>query len=782
MMIFTEKLQMNNANLLETLQLSFKKAAKYNPGDSVKPVCILWPDADGQWYPVVEMLKPILPNLLTLGKYDPESATGPAIWIRCVIEGSLPEVGITTGDIPVIYLPNVSRQQLRSVEECPESLQPLVELQYRGTAWLQRNGKGWTVEAFLVSEDGGMGLDVAQDKHTRQSLLLATKELAVCPVERLRGKKLEAEDFDRLMVEDTPHELLVWMNNPEECRTAWSEEKWEAFKSRCGKEYAFDPEKDGDIVAGEKLGRCGDNWQGVWKRYETAPSLFPNIEKLLRRAKPAELLFIKETWPDENELAEDTLRNALTSLEKKDEKSARSAIIQLEKEHGERRKWVWNKLNYSPLANALKHLSKAAEVTQSTLGGESLQMLVSAYCENGYRADTECIAALACVKKSSDIDAVSKAIKTVYLPWADHSARLMQKLTSESNAFGDSELHRAEEGEVLLFVDGLRFEAGKILSDMIKSEDVAIGFEQRLSAFPTVTATAKYAASPAGDELTPGEVGTFSPATKDGSRLSTDKFRKLLEDDGYQVIDSSEYGNPLLEGAKGWTEFGEFDSLGHKLQRGLASHIHDQLLLLSERVSGLLAAGWKKVRIITDHGWLFLPGGLPAVPLAKYLTESRWSRCASVKETGHVDIPVYPAYWNKNEYVAVAPGVTCFTNGNEYSHGGISLQECVIPVISVQSTAAVKSEVKITDVQWLSLRCRISLSNASGKLRVDLRTKVADGGSSVLVDKEPRDVDNDGRAGVLVEDETLTGTAVFVVVIDLKNNVLAKQPTSIGGD
>jgi hypothetical protein len=49
-------------------------------------------------------------------------------------------------------MPHVSRQTLRAVEECPDALKPLVELQYRGVVWTQKNGKDWTLEAFLVSE------------------------------------------------------------------------------------------------------------------------------------------------------------------------------------------------------------------------------------------------------------------------------------------------------------------------------------------------------------------------------------------------------------------------------------------------------------------------------------------------------------------------------------------------------------------------------------------------------------------------------------------------------
>ena len=64
------------------------------------------------------------------------------------------------GRVPILYLPGVSRQDLRAGGDCPLDLQPLIELQYRGAVWHQRNGRDWTVEAFLTSEDG-LGLDIA---------------------------------------------------------------------------------------------------------------------------------------------------------------------------------------------------------------------------------------------------------------------------------------------------------------------------------------------------------------------------------------------------------------------------------------------------------------------------------------------------------------------------------------------------------------------------------------------------------------------------------------------
>ena len=137
------------STLLEAVRASLTHAARHNPGDVVAPVAVLWTDADGQWWPLVEQLRPLMPELLTLGEYEAATQTGPAIWLRCVIEPAVradkfPDLSWPEGTAPVIYMPGVSRQTLRAVEECPDSLKPLVELQYRGTVWMQKNGKDWT--------------------------------------------------------------------------------------------------------------------------------------------------------------------------------------------------------------------------------------------------------------------------------------------------------------------------------------------------------------------------------------------------------------------------------------------------------------------------------------------------------------------------------------------------------------------------------------------------------------------------------------------------------------
>jgi hypothetical protein len=756
----------------------------------VAPAAVLWTDADGQWQPLVEQLRGLIPELLTLGDYDLASLTGPAIWLRCVIESGVRKDKFTQlqwpkDAVPVIYLPGVSRQTLRAVEECPDSLKPLVELQYRGTVWTQKNGKDWTVRAFLVSDDGGMGLEVAEDKLTLQAMQGALSRLVVTPISRLRGKRLEAEDFDKLMIGDTPRDLLLWLGEPEATRNQWDKETWSAFRNRCRHEYGFDPETDGQIVGGEKLGYRQDAWYGVWERLAESPALYRGIPDLLRRAKPrGKLIFEKETWPDENDAMEADLRAALMEVGSMIPAEARHRLEQLEAAHGTRRNWVWARMGWSPLANAIGHLATLANRTSVTLGGDSAEAMAKLYAEGGYLADDAAIRALACVKAAENVAAVQAAVRCVYLQWLEDTSRHFQDCLNANPLPSATELEGFEikDGDCIVFADGLRFDIGQRLATMALERQVEVSADWRWAALPTVTATSKPAASPVAGKLRGRHMeADFSPEVADnGEKLSTERFRKLLSADGFQVIGMADSGDVRAKDAHGWTEYGDLDKLGHDLQGKLASRIEDQLGLLLDRVVVLLEAGWKRVRVVTDHGWLFVPGGMPKSELPKYLAESRWSRCASIKDSSHVKVPTSGWYWNPQERFAYPPGVHCFVAGQEYAHGGASLQECLIPVLTfVSKEALVKVTVAVREVQWVRLRCRVTVDSAAERMMADLRTKPNVPNSSIT---GPKPLDADGKATLLVADEALEGTMVSLVIVDASGQVLCKEATTVGGD
>lgn len=782
----TTAVGMGSSTLLEGLIRSLANAARHQPGVEEQPAAILWTDAKGEWRPLLPLLRERLPQLLTLGAYDPKSRTGPAIWLRCAIAGTLENLDLPADEIPIIYMPDLPRQALRAGDECPRSLQPLVELQYRGVVWTQRNGRDWTVEAFLISDEG-LGLDVARDSATKRSIIASLPVLADTPVSRLSGR-LEAEDFDRLMVGDQPRDLLRWMNDPDLARESYEAAgKWHAFCSLCREDYGFDPEKDGELTAGERLGLHDDAvWTALWRRFCESPSAYPHIPELLNRAKPiGTLAFVKESWPDENQEAETRLRNALAALDGAESGVARTRIDELELEHAPRRRWVWSRLGLAPLAHAIEHLAHLAQRTKSHLGGESSDEMAALYAEGGFLADDAAVRSLAAVRSVADAKAVSAAVRAIYLPWLEAAAERLQKLTVASPLphAGQQPVVTCDAGICILFADGLRFDLAQRIAAACEERDFRVTQSSRWAALPSVTATAKPAVSPAAHHIQgAGLPETFIPEIKtSGQSLTTQRFRKLLEETGYQVIPTGEVGDPAARHARGWTECGQIDRRGHDMQIALAGQVEDELDRLIERVLELLAAGWRSVRIVTDHGWLLVPGGLPKRDLPPYLAECKWSRCAVIKGHSKVGVPKASWHWNHAAEFAVAPGISCFSAGNEYAHGGVSLQECLIADILVQLSAEASSgTAAFTNVEWRGLRCRLSIEPANTAWSVDIRTKPASAASSVVV--SAKRIDKTGRAALVVEDEDLAGTAAVLVVLDSEGKVLIKQPTTIGGE
>lgn len=324
----------------------------YNANDQVAPAAILWPDEERQWLPLASKLRENLPHFLTLGEYNPDIRTGPAIWLRCMIAGTLSAVNWPADTIPIIYLPGVSRQQLRAIESCPKTLQPLAELQYQGVIWSQESGRDWTVLAFLVTKEDGLGLDVAKDRTTLEAMQRALVMLADTPIAELHGRRLEAEDFDELLNPDAVRNLLLWLNEPAGMRQKWDASTWGAFCNTCKAKYGFDPDSDGELVAGEKLGNQDGVWLAVWRRFVEAPANYPNIPDLLRRAKPTNMiggLFENpSSWPQDNEVLEKALHGALSDMSNLQPVAARKAIRELELQHAQRRAWVWAKLGQAP--------------------------------------------------------------------------------------------------------------------------------------------------------------------------------------------------------------------------------------------------------------------------------------------------------------------------------------------------------------------------------------------------------------------------------------------------
>src|ERR1700737_1101466 len=100
--------------VLDSLLASLQKAADYNRDDTVRPAAVLWPDEKREWEKLVARLRAVLPHFFVFGPYSSPKRTGPAIWLRCVLAGKIPDAVVPAGTTPILYLPGVSRSTLRA--------------------------------------------------------------------------------------------------------------------------------------------------------------------------------------------------------------------------------------------------------------------------------------------------------------------------------------------------------------------------------------------------------------------------------------------------------------------------------------------------------------------------------------------------------------------------------------------------------------------------------------------------------------------------------------------
>lgn len=634
--------------LIDLLASEVRASADYNSNVQVAPSVILWTDKQRQWESALPLLKAAMPELVVLGDYAPEQKTGPAIWIKCVIEGVLPEVSLPDNYTPIIYLPGVERRDLRAIANCPEELMPLAELQYRGCWWIYSNAaRDWTVKAFLVSKNGGVDLDVAGDDKTQQAMLRVLPEILDSKPEDLSNRRLEAADFNKLVSNDPVRDLLSWMNASKACRERWSESRWLALVGICETEYHFNPEKDGELTAAELLCQRQGVWENVWQRYLESCHHYPFLPELLLKVE-ADLAADGSSYPVINNRQEVNLESSLFKLQSMNSGEVRTSLLELEAEHAKRRDWIWFELGQAPLAGVLEHLNKVALLTQKVFSGTQPEEMADLYRDKYWQADDSMLKALAYPLTNDQQVLVQKLLTLIYTPWLDQVTRNFQDLV-------------------------------------------------RVKGYP-----------------------------------GNNQCDALLD----EVV---------------------------------------------ERIEELLAAGWKKIRLVTDHGWILTPEPMAKVDLPKHLTETRWGRCAVIKDSIGSGYQQVNWYWNSQVSVAVAPGASCFKTGQHYDHGGLSLQECFTPVIeilnNISQSQATKVSASLADLRWVGLICRVQAETSAAGVIAVLRTHPADPESEISKRKPLKE----GKCSLMVDDE-YEGTPAVLVLLDEQNNVLAKKPTLVGDE
>lgn len=648
---------------------------------------------------------------------------------------------------------------------------------YRGTFWLPGGLPDWGAFLFLTSVKG-LGLDISKSPATQRALLNALPEVALTPIRHLRGKHLQAPDFDRLLNDDHVRDVLRWMQSPGETKNHMGSSKWKAFRNSCLEDLRFDPEKEDPLIAAQHMALGTAGWGKVWRRFEESPANFAEIPAILRGARPPDKLGVApDRWPDVNESEESELHDSLEDCLKLSPHEACERVLELDERHGSRRSYVWAKLGLSPQAVLLEHFAKVAGTCLQPLGAASPKEVEAVYVERGWQGDAAALRVLA-EAPTRGIDFVSRIVRHLQSSWLDESARAFQNMVEDIGLPVRGGPVEVLPGGCIIFVDGLRYDVGQLLAERLEGRGCRVSVRTRWAALPTVTATGKPAVTPAAGDIMGASLGEdFAPITAEGRMLTTPVLRQAIAAHGYQVFDAGSVDAPSSLEARGWLEAGDIDQVGHEFGARLCRQLYEELDRLVERIFRLFELGWMNVRIVTDHGWIMVPGGTPKVDLPKHLTLSRWARCATLSGTGSGDALRIPWHWNKAEGFASAPGIATFNKSEEYTHGGLSVQECLTPEILVERPASEGPRAEITSVTWRSLRCYVECSRGGAGLQADLR---ADSPRGKSVSAAPKPVPPDGSVSLILVDPEDAGKRLFLVLTDSEGNTVSYRETKVG--
>lgn len=760
---------------------ALKQAENHNSNVMVKPEVILWPDPENQWCDVIDVLQESIPHLLIYGSFEPVKKQGPAIWLKCMIAKVLPEATWDAEAIPIIYLPGVAKSDLRNVENAVFNFQPLLEYQYTGTLFIQENGREWSILAFLENPINGLGMKVAKDNATKDAL---KKTLPTIFQDRdvLTNKTvIDADYLNNQLFPDIIPTILKWMCKGDVYLDTMDAGKKEVFANLCKSQYEFEPDHKNIKAIAEKLGSQKNAWKYVWQLYANAPNKFPEIEDLLRLAKPADLgigvfALPDESWPQVNEKREDALAHALTKASKQDVAQALVSLHELEAAHSIRRNWVWFELGKSPMAGALHYLVQMAAKANEAFSSSSIEALKTYYTTNGFSVDQFMRKALATVKSGKDKTIVKSIIHLFYQPWLENITNKFQKLAEQDASIFTSQKAVVESESFVLFVDAFRYELAVEFCKRLEKQKLKVSLQAGWSALPSLTPTAKPNVSPIATAVSlQSGIAEFRPQLQNGKDLLTPVFREALKTADFKLVTNA---NDIQGEGKYWQEIGEIDTKGHEEQADMVKRIEELFDQVQEALDVAFGRGIKSIKIVTDHGWLLLPGGLPKTQLNVGLAETRWGRCALIKDGASTDLLHLPWRWNPSIFIAYAPGISFFKVNQEYAHGGISIHECLVPTMLIENPNVLNVEAEVKAVKWVNLKCSIQTSNVPDGYSVDIRTKYNDAKTSIVLSKSKMLQDN---TVTLMVDDGAESQAATIVLLDENERILDKKPTTVGG-
>lgn len=391
---------------------------------------------------------------------------------------------------------------------------------------------------------------------------------------------------------------------------------------------------------------------------------------------------------------------------------------------------------WTALERAAALIESAAAVSGGLTGKKNLTALMNAYTEGGWSdLDRACRLFETALTACTDEDIISPVVDLCRRRYREAAVNLQDAFLAAVQAEGwppdgaprqtrifdehVAPLLERREKTAFFMVDSLRYEMGRDLGEALAGTgDVHVGCAAGV--VPTVTGCGMAA-------LMPGADGMLRLVEKDGGlvpalgtrllKTSADRMKLLAETYGDRFFETTLdelLGSPkkVAANVKNAELFAvrtqDPDAVAENLGAWRARrYLSDVIGDIAAAVRWVVSQGFDRVVITADHGHMMLSeipaGDIVQTPPGGWLENKRRCRLGSglsgsagtvTLKAGHVGVQ------GDVQEVCLPIGFRVFSEGEGYFHGGLSLQEAVVPVIVFRAgrekqTPAGKPEIDV---------------------------------------------------------------------------------------
>ncbi len=701
------------------------------------------------------------PFTLLRHQVDPDRDTHHGtFWLKAQIEWETRSLPADERDEErfVVYLP-LDRAVFENPQtEADHALECLLEYKYSGKLWLI---DGYPPTLFTWLKSHGVPLPTTRAEQQELWEDGADSLLArFVTHHRERNEAFWEEPLDAARCQDellgnTDDELLAFMAGPASAvRRLKAEEKLDAFASVVESEFGYtaDPEADPEGWSKAFLARlvmtecfvgydCPDDFPfasivapenlrtrhlGFLKRWMDSQD---HSGLLAERLGPVEREYDVRTWAADRDgtcealycLARghwDSFYDGLTTAAEKRSTAAEYLNANGDLIDSEQKRFWARQEDALPgwrLAGMLAKLVALADAACAESDGLSEPAaFVRRYAESWHQVDRLYLELCAALASTAGLEAIGEVAGREYCHYLEQVNGSFRQCLDALDEWGDwadlsvlsqaDGLWRGHGRRAVLVIDALRYDLAARLAESLRASEPTL--EPWVAAIPPITSVGMTA-------LLPIDASDVSAVVAKGKlELIHAKYGDLaVKSNRIKLLKAAVKGMHSMnldeltemttapDGSGTLVVFDrETDEIGHAVGSGLSKHIAPLLAALRTALSKLQAWGYSEIHIVTDHGFLTYPGGAKKDELPADAAIIKDKRYAFLKEDATSARKTLSFPLDDRLRLAFAAGVRSFTEGQEFLHGGLSLQELVVPHVAIHlATPLQKMTVKLVE-------------------------------------------------------------------------------------